>query len=148
MKCLVAEDDFSSRLLLQYALRKYGTCDAAANGRQAIDAVSASLLSGAPYDLVCLDITMPERDGQAVLREIRAMEKRLGTNPPIRVLMTTAHRDKDNLLAAFREQCDGYLVKPVHVGMVLKVTVHGIPAAPSTPTRPAWLSDRTADRLS
>jgi len=58
---------------------------------------------------------MPEMDGQAALKELRAIEHahgRLGSKGA-RVIMTTALRDPANVMEAFREQCDGYLVKPI-----------------------------------
>lgn len=115
MKTLIVEDDFTSRVLLQELLRKYGTCHAAINGREALSAVLTALDEQEPYDLICLDIMMPEMDGQEALREIRTLEENRGRGMGLgaRVLMTTALHDKENVMKAFREQCDGYLVKPV-----------------------------------
>jgi two-component system chemotaxis response regulator CheY len=58
---------------------------------------------------------MPDTDGQEALRQIRALEDRHGIQGLERskVVMTTALKDKDNVRSAFREQCDGYLVKPI-----------------------------------
>jgi len=115
MKILVAEDDFSSRILLQKLLESYGEVHVAINGREALDAFEAAETAGAPYDLVCLDIMMPEMDGQDVLQSIRNSEASRGVRvgEGVKVLMTTALRDSRNILKAFREQCDGYLVKPI-----------------------------------
>ena len=62
MKTLIVEDDFTSRLLLQEFLKAYGPCHIAGNGGKAIEAVSLALDAQEPYDLICLDIMMP--DGQ------------------------------------------------------------------------------------
>lgn len=115
MKALVVEDDFTSRLLLQELLRPLGYTHVAINGREAVQAVAAALESGEPYDLICLDIMMPELDGHGALKEIRAIEEARGRGGSrgARVLMTTALGDHKNVLGAFREQCDGYLVKPI-----------------------------------
>ena len=74
-KQLLAEDDFTSRLLLQEILKLYGTPHIAVNGREAVEAVRAALKTHEPYDLICLDIMMPEMNGLQVLSEIRLMEK-------------------------------------------------------------------------
>jgi len=115
MKTLIAEDDVTSRLLLEQLLREYGPTESADNGRQAIEAVSRALNLHQPYDLICIDIIMPEMDGQEALQEIRVLETKHGKNSGdgAKIVMTTVSRDKANIIAAFRGQCDGYLLKPV-----------------------------------
>lgn len=115
MKILVVEDDFTSRVLLQKLLARYGEVHIAINGREALDAYTQAEAEGEPYELICLDIMMPEVGGQEVLREIRAAETargiRLGEG--VKIIMTTALKDSRNVMTAFREQCDSYLVKPI-----------------------------------
>jgi two-component system chemotaxis response regulator CheY len=115
MKTLIVEDDVTSRLLLQELLRDYGSSQVATNGIEAVAAVSAALGSNDPYNLICLDIMMPEMDGQQALKEIRELESQQGRVAKLgaRILMTTALHDKDNIMQSFRAQCDGYLVKPI-----------------------------------
>jgi two-component system, chemotaxis family, chemotaxis protein CheY len=116
MKTLIAEDDFTSRLLLQAILSPYGECHIAVNGREALQAFCLANDAGHPYDLVCLDIMMPELDGHAVLNALRAAEEAKGIplGDGTKVIMTTALGDKNNVFPAFKEQCDGYLVKPIN----------------------------------
>lgn len=115
MKTLIVEDDFTSRILLQGILQPYGTCHVCVNGREAVDAFGKAYADGDPYTLVCLDIMMPEMDGQTALKNMRAIEEARGVNPSegCKVIMTTALDDKKNIMNAFREQCDIYLVKPI-----------------------------------
>jgi two-component system chemotaxis response regulator CheY len=115
MKTLIVEDDVTSRLLLQELLRDYGSSQVATNGIEAVAAVSAALEDNDPYNLICLDIMMPEMDGQRALKEIRELESQQGRVAKLgaRILMTTALHDKDNIMQSFRAQCDGYLVKPI-----------------------------------
>jgi two-component system, chemotaxis family, chemotaxis protein CheY len=115
MKTLIVEDDCTSQLLLRELLRGYGPCHVTVNGREAVAAVEASLRIEVPYHLICLDVMMPEMDGQEALREIRALEHRHGLDVGrgARILMTSALRDKDNVMRAFSEQCDGYMAKPI-----------------------------------
>jgi two-component system chemotaxis response regulator CheY len=58
---------------------------------------------------------MPEMDGQEALRAMRAQEDALSLPPSraAKIVMTTALRDLDNVTNAYRELCDGYLVKPI-----------------------------------
>ena len=115
MKALVAEDDFTSRLLLQKLLSPFGEVHVAANGAEALEAFRDAKKSGEPYNLVCLDIMMPKMDGQEVLKEIRGLEEADGIDlgQGTKVIMTTALKDRTNVLTAFREQCDAYLAKPI-----------------------------------
>lgn len=115
MKILVVEDDFASRLILQKVLSPYGEVHVAINGAEAVAACRAAENEGDPYKLICLDIMMPEMDGQEALTMIRQIEQEYGYNPGegAKIIMTTALEDGQNVMAAFREQCDGYLVKPI-----------------------------------
>ena len=115
MKTLIAEDDFTSRLLLQELLKGYGPCHIAVNGTEAVKATWAALEAGEPYDLICLDIMMPELDGRAALTEIREQEESLGilSSRGSKIVMTTALNDGKNVFGSFRQLCDGYLFKPI-----------------------------------
>jgi two-component system chemotaxis response regulator CheY len=79
MRTLIAEDDFTSRLLLQTFLSRYGECHVAINGKEAVAAFRESQKNGTKYNLICMDIMMAEMDGQTAVREIRALEEAGGT---------------------------------------------------------------------
>ena len=115
MRILIVEDDFISRRLLCRYLQNHGECDVAVNGNEAVGAFKQTLLAGDRYDLVCLDIMMPGMDGQETLKRIRALEQEHGVGDAerARVIMTTALEDHDNVMAAFSNACDGYVVKPI-----------------------------------
>jgi two-component system chemotaxis response regulator CheY len=115
LKCLVVEDDFTSRLLLQKLLAPYGDAHVAVDGEEALVAIQLALEAGEPYDVICLDIMMPRLDGQSALKGLRQREEAFGfpIGTGAKVLMTTALKDHRNVMEAFREQADAYLVKPV-----------------------------------
>jgi two-component system, chemotaxis family, chemotaxis protein CheY len=115
MKTLVVEDDFTSSLLLREILKHYGPADTALNGQLAVEAVGKAIDAGEPYDLVTLDIMMPEMDGHEALQQIRALEEAKGIIAinGARIIMTTALDDSGNILASFKSSCDVYLTKPV-----------------------------------
>ena len=117
MKTLIVEDDFASRLLLQTVLSRYGECHVAINGKEAVQAFQMAQASGRNYDLICMDIMMPEMDGQAALRQVRELEARLRTSSSAaaKVLMTTALTDVKDVISAFQGLCDGYLFKPIEL---------------------------------
>jgi two-component system, chemotaxis family, chemotaxis protein CheY len=115
MKSLIVEDDFTSRLFLQKILLQYGEAHVAVDGEEAVIAVREALACGHPYDVVCLDIMMPGMDGHAVLDELRRIEEEHGIRglKGVKVIMTTALSDMDNIMGSFKGQCDAYMVKPV-----------------------------------
>ena len=115
MKTLIVEDDFTSRLLMQELLKKYGSSHIAVDGREAVEAVRLSLQANEPYDLICLDIMMPTMDGHQALKEIRALEEARGifSSDGAKIIMTTALDDIQNKINAFSNLCDGYLNKPI-----------------------------------
>jgi two-component system, chemotaxis family, chemotaxis protein CheY len=121
MKTLIVEDDFTSRLLLQKLLKSYGPLHTANNGKEAVEAVQLALFKDEPYDLICLDIMMPEMDGQEALRQIRALEEATGITSThgAKIVMTTALGNIKNVATAYRELCDGYLVKPIDKARLL-----------------------------
>jgi len=122
MKTLIAEDDFTSRIFLQEVLKKYGTVHVAVNGREAVDAAVAALDAGQPYDLICMDVMMPEMDGHEALKQIRKSEEARGIMffRGTTVLMTTALDHMHDIMRAFYGLCDGYLPKPISKGQVLE----------------------------
>jgi two-component system chemotaxis response regulator CheY len=115
MKILIVEDDFVSRRLLQNMIKAYGTVDIAVNGIEALEAFKLAIDEQAPYDLICIDILMPEMNGQELLKAIKHHEEMLGIYglDGVKVIMTTSIGDFGNIKSAFIEQCDAYMVKPI-----------------------------------
>jgi len=122
MECLIVEDDFTARKLLQQYLQDQGNCDIAVNGREAVDCFKNALENGRPYDLICLDIMMPEMNGMGVLKAVRRIEKEHGIKSldGVKVIITTALSDSVNIKDAFKIGCEAYLVKPVTKESLLK----------------------------
>jgi two-component system, chemotaxis family, chemotaxis protein CheY len=122
MKILITEDDFTSRLLLQEILKYYGTSHVAVNGKEAVEAVRIAIETGEPYNLICLDIMMPEMDGQEALSIIRQMEASANITDTNRakIIMTTTLTDKENVINAAKNQCDIFLAKPVQKARLLE----------------------------
>jgi len=122
VRILIVEDDFTSRRLLQALLTPFGAAEIAVDGEEAIRAVRFALREWRPYELVCLDIMMPKCDGQEALVAIRKLEQEAGLldGEGAKVMMTSALSDRANILRAFRNQCETYLVKPIDKEKLLK----------------------------
>jgi two-component system chemotaxis response regulator CheY len=123
MRILIAEDDLTCRLLIQQFLKEVAPPDIAVNGKEAVEAVRLAMDAGTPYNLICLDIMMPEMDGHEALRQIRGLEEERGIGPRqgAKILMTTALSDIDNVNTALTSACDGYLTKPLQKTVLLEL---------------------------
>lgn len=115
MRILIVEDDFLSRRILTKLLAPYGECEVAVNGAEAIQAFGNALAEGSPYGLICLDIMMPEVDGQEVLKIVREKESEAGITfrKEVKVLMTSALDKPRDVFEAYTRGCTSYLAKPI-----------------------------------
>jgi two-component system chemotaxis response regulator CheY len=115
MRSLIVEDEFTSRMQIKYFLEEFGSCDIAVNGTEAVQAFKMALEAKKYYDLICLDIKLPKKDGHHVLAEIRLIEKEMGNAlaSPARIFMTTAISDIKDVADAYYGLCDEYLSKPI-----------------------------------
>jgi len=133
LRSLVVEDDFAGRLVLQTFLSRYGDCHIAANGREAVEAFAAASESGKAYDLICMDIMMPEMDGEEAVRKIRAIEEARGilSHVGTKIIMTTAIDSLHEVMRCFGDLCDAYLVKPIDLSLLQeRMRTHGLVGQP------------------
>ena len=122
MKTLIVEDDFTSRVVLQGVLSKYGDCHIAVNGTEAVEAFRSACKDGSGYDLICMDIMMPEMNGHEALNAIRTIEEQAAivhADEWVKVIMTTGLDNIQSVMLSFEGLCDAYLVKPVNVSKLL-----------------------------
>jgi two-component system, sensor histidine kinase and response regulator len=104
---LVAEDNRVNQTLMVRVLQKMGHSSVvASNGREAL-----SLASSQKFDVVLMDVQMPEMDGLAATLAIRKAEKSSGSHLPIFAM--TAHAMKGDRESCLQAGMDGYLAKPV-----------------------------------
>jgi two-component system, sensor histidine kinase and response regulator len=111
LKILIAEDNPVNQLLLTRLLLKRGhEVKVAGNGRVALEMLDAE---APPFDLIFMDVQMPEMDGMEATRLLREKERDSGTH--LTLIGVTAHAlqgDRERCLAA---GMDGYLSKPIRV---------------------------------
>jgi CheY-like chemotaxis protein len=113
LSVLVAEDNDINALLMRSLLARLGhQAVIATNGEEALESWLAAKSAGAPYDLVLMDIQMPELDGIEATKRIRVNEAAQGgRRTPI--LALTANTLVEDRYACFEAGMDGFLVKPL-----------------------------------
>lgn len=123
MRILIAEDDYASRKSISRFLQKYGDVDITVDGMEVVKAYRYALEDEEYYDLVCLDVMMPQMDGLQALKIIRDMEKEAGLPKErcAKVIMTTAINDAEQVRKAFEYGCEGYAAKPIDFDALVKV---------------------------
>jgi len=130
LRILLAEDNAVNQAVAVRLLEKRGhTVTVVGDGRQALEA-----LEKGQFDLVLMDVQMPELDGFEAAAAIRAKEKKSGTHIPI--VAMTAHAmkgDKDRCLEA---GMDGYVSKPVRAVDLFEEIDKHVPGAAEASAKP------------
>jgi signal transduction histidine kinase/CheY-like chemotaxis protein/HPt (histidine-containing phosphotransfer) domain-containing protein len=143
LRILLVEDNGTNRLIASRMVEHMGHCvDAVADGAEAVRAARS-----VPYDLVLMDVMMPEMDGLTATRLIRSESGRVGRTPIIG-LTANAERSKE---AACREAgMDGFVSKPVTAERLAAAIEAVVIAGAVTPTGGSvlpLLDGRVLDRL-
>ena len=112
-RLLLAEDNRVNQKLATRLLEKRGhQVTVAATGREALDLLEQSDTEGRPFDLVLMDVQMPEMDGFEATAAIRQRDQSLGRHTP--VIAMTAHAVKGDRERCLAAGMDGYVAKPVN----------------------------------
>jgi CheY-like chemotaxis protein len=113
-RILVAEDNITNQLVAVGILRKLGlNSDVAANGIEVLRA-----LETIPYDLVLMDVQMPEMDGIEAARQIRDPGSRV-LDHQVPIVAMTAHALGDDRTKCLQSGMDDYITKPVRVSILV-----------------------------
>ena len=136
LRILLAEDNPVNQALVMRLLQKRGhTVEVAGNGREALEALERT--PPTRFDLILMDMLMPEMDGEECVARIRAKENGSGSRIPIVAL--TAHAMKGDRERFLAFGVDGYLPKPIRAQQLFE-TIEGLlhvpvgPAPSSLPT--------------
>jgi CheY-like chemotaxis protein len=137
LEILLAEDSPTNQLIAVANLKKAGhTVTVASNGRIAVQMFEERGRRGARsfFDLILMDVAMPEMDGLEATKAIREKEQALGGHTPI--IAMTAFTTKE-----YRDKCaaagmDAYISKPVRIDELTKAFEPFLPRESATPPAP------------
>ena len=125
-RLLLVEDSPTNQMVATAFLKAAGyRVDVAANGLEGVEAVRT-----VPYDLVLMDIAMPEMDGLSATRAIRALPPPAGARPVIAMTADTMEGDRERCLAA---GMNDHVGKPVDRTRLLEVVERWLPPEPAAP---------------
>lgn len=114
MHSLIVDDVRANCRALEALLAPYGACEIAHNGRDAIDLFQSAWKSEEPYDLICLDLVMPDIDGLQALAVLRKIEKSMNLVDGERAKILVITSKDESRPQAENAGCDGYLQKPLN----------------------------------
>ena len=122
MKFLIVDDEFVSRKKTDKILSKFGECDMAINGLEALNAVLKAYKANAPYSLIFLDINMPDISGVKVAESIRKWEdsKGISTKDRVKIVILSADDSSQTMTSSFMEGCESYITKPINKEKITK----------------------------
>lgn len=124
-RVLLAEDNPANQMVIKSILEfSKLRVDVVSNGYEAVDAVR-----NRPYDIVLMDISMPEMDGMSATREIRKLSSAASKIPIIALTAHTLSGDKERFIKA---GMDDYISKPVNRGAALSCIARWTEAAKPT----------------
>lgn len=124
-KILIVDDEPVNCKLLREYLAEIACCDSVLSGAEALQMFETAQKTRNGYDLVLLDIAMPEMDGLEVLEKIRAFEEQRGIalGKGAKIIMVTAL--KETFMTAFKKGAEDYILKPIEQeNLHLKIFEH------------------------
>ncbi|HOP65275.1 MAG TPA: transporter substrate-binding domain-containing protein [Spirochaetota bacterium] len=121
---LIVEDEVINRIFLERTLAKRGfVIDSANNGRECLEKIEIR-----DYDLIFMDINMPEIDGYEAARLIREREKRMGKSG-VPIIAVTAHVYPDDLKKCIDAGMNSYIEKPYDIMQLMEEIILVCPGA-------------------
>jgi HD-like signal output (HDOD) protein/FixJ family two-component response regulator len=139
MHILVVDDEVASRSKMKTLMETFGECQTADNGMDAIALFEKAIETGRPFQLVTLDIEMPDLQGTEVLQLIRQIEKdnQVAPDQRAKIMMVTCRSEKQQVVDCIQTGCDAYIAKPFNIKAVQeKIKKFGLPLSDTCHAEP------------
>lgn len=122
MKILTVDDELVSREKMKKIMTGFGNCEMVDNGNAAVDIFRKAIEENEPFDLITIDISMPEMDGIEVLFRVRKIEGDLSIpkENQVKIIMVSSRSDKDTIITCLQAGCDNYIAKPFDKVIIVK----------------------------
>ncbi len=126
LRILIVDDNYTSRSQIKAIFGQYGDCDCAPNGEIAYQLFLSAHQENIPYDVITMDIDMPNVKGDEIVKKIRQWEKnnkvyKHDHGKEAAVIMISALSIKDTIMSSFKNGCEAYIVKPITKSKVEEV---------------------------
>ena len=114
-RVLIVDDDHTFQFVLKKLLMEYVECDSANDGMEAIKLFNRSMREHRPYDLICLDILMPNLSGLDTRKIIRRIEKDLGVDhlDQVKIMFISIINEDMALINDLHYGYESFLQKPI-----------------------------------
>ncbi len=114
IRALIVEDVFLIQRVIERFIEPYGTFRVSNNGKEALKIYAEYFFNGEAFNLVCLDIYLPEMNGLKVLKHIREFEKEihLSEDERSKIVIISSVTHPGTLQQAYDLGCDYYITKP------------------------------------
>lgn len=115
MKTLIVEDELTSLRILESFIDELSEIEFATDASSAFDMFLEAHDNNERYDLLCLDVNMPNASGLDLLTEIRDYEESKGivSSDCVKVFMVTGDSDPAKVFDSMSKGCTAYFTKPV-----------------------------------
>lgn len=112
MKTLIIDDEFVSLMKLTSLLEDFGDCTHATHGKQSVELFNKAIMDQTPFNLIIIDIYLPDILGTKLLDYLNNKEKRSKIKQSKKIIIT-AKSSLKNVQEATKHNCDAFIVKPI-----------------------------------
>ena len=126
MRILISDDEEVSRKKMTKILSGFGDCKIVDRGESTLVVFKKAFKSKKPFDLILLDIHMPDLNGIKVLCKIREFETEMSIekNNRVKIIMVTANKKREVIKNCIKNGCNDYIAKPFNKDIIIQKLVN------------------------
>ena len=121
LNALIVEDEQVALAKIKLIMDSIGSYQIAETGDSCLQQFSSSLSSRKYFDVLLIDIGLPDMSGKGLLKKIDELEEKYNvpSDKKVKKIMVTASAEKQDLFGSIQDRCDDYLLKPVTKDIVM-----------------------------